>query len=393
MKTKMKRITITALAVAFLVTLDVPYATGKGSPFNRLGIASVECQCSFKVDASGASRRWVFRSEPRIRSVEREGPADGRLEAGDYIVAIDGKLIVTGEGGRRFSSIKAGEPVVITVRRDGRVLDERIVPRGVDSPFDGSAFADLQNDRLVDLSERIEELSRLAVDMERLKLDRLPELYSLEALEGVDSMMAGLNLRLGELEILNNMNVEGLEESLEDLERELATLQEATPAGSFGMGISFDGTVRRDDSDKAEWTFETPPVVTTVEFGSPAARAGLRTGDVLTEIDGVALDSREGGERFSRIEPGQSVEFTYERDDREHTVTMTAVDRPESRHRIGGLGWNLWRRDPAKFSMTLGGTRFEVRSEGSVRTETRDDDDVVVIETSDGTFELRRVRD
>jgi hypothetical protein len=42
--------------------------------------------------------------------------------------------------------------------------------------------------------------------------------------------------------------------------------------------------------------------------------------------------------------------------------------------------------------MTLGGTRFEVRSEGSVHTQTGDDD-VVVIETPDGTFELRRVRD
>lgn len=397
MNTTKKRITNIALATSLLLAFAAAAAAAAGgSPFDRLGITSVECDCSFKVDAGGTAQRWVFHAEPRVKSVDRRGPAAGRLEPGDYIVAIDGKLIVTGEGGRRFSAVAAGEPVVLTVRRGTRVFDEEFVPRRVDSqhPFDVSGFRFPDDERWLDLTREAEELSRLAVELEKLRFDKLPEIPAFDALEGMDSLFAGLDLRLEGLDALDDMNFDGLAESLRGLELELEALQDASPAGSFGMGISFDGSIRRngDEDGFAEWTFEEPPVVTTVEFGSPAARAGLRSGDVLAEIDGVALDSREGGERFSRITPGQSVEFTYERDGREDTVTMTAVERPESRRRVRGLGCNVGRREPAQFSMTLGGTRFEVHSSGSVHTRT-DDDDVVVIETPDGTFELRRVRE
>lgn len=382
------------ILVTAVMLAAVPDGARGGSPFDRLGISSVECDCSFTVDASGTSQRWVFHAEPRVVEVDRRGPARGHIEPGDYIVAIDGKLVTTGEGGRRFTAIAGGEPVVLTLRRDGRVVDERITPRAAGpGSFDVSAFQDFNNQRMVDLSDQVEELSRLAVEMQRLKMKDLPDLQNqLEGLQGLEALQ-DLDLRLEGLDALQDINLDGLKESLLDLQVDLGALQEASPAGSFGMGISFGGSIKRQDDGPAQWRFDDPPAVTTVEFGSPAARAGIRTGDVLTEIDGVALDSREGGERFSRIEPGQSVEFTVERDDSERTVTMTAVERPESRRRFGGFDWRVHRHDAAQFSMTMGGTRFDVYTEGSVQTVAGDDDNVVVIKTPDGTFELRRVKD
>ena len=57
------------------------------------------------------------------RQRARGGPAAGRLRDGDAIVAVDGQLITTSEGGRRFSAIDPGDRVRLSIRRGGRVQD------------------------------------------------------------------------------------------------------------------------------------------------------------------------------------------------------------------------------------------------------------------------------
>ncbi|NNJ03024.1 PDZ domain-containing protein [Streptomyces sp. PKU-MA01144] len=60
----------------------------------------------------------------------------------------------------------------------------------------------------------------------------------------------------------------------------------------------------------------------------PAAKAGLRAGDVITEFDGKPIDS--GPTLISEIwthKPGDKVQLTYERDGREATVTVTLGQR------------------------------------------------------------------
>lgn len=385
----MKIMKTIAGALTLLIVLATTAWGTSNSPFDRLGISSAECDCSFKIDAGGNAQRWVFRAEPRVSGIDRNGPADGVLEPGDYIVAIDGKLIVTASGGRRFSAIEGGEAVVLTIRRDGRVFDERVVPRGSGHRVDISGLEHLRDDRMLELSEQVERLSRMAAEAHS-SAQNLQRRARLEAL-GRDDQLEELERLRGLGDALEGFELDGLGESMRALEADLERLQDAMPAGSFGMGLSFSGDIRTGDDGVTEWLFEDAPVVTTVEFGSPAARAGMKAGDVLTKINGVDLDSREGGERFSRIEPGQTVEFTYERDGAAQTVSLKAVDRPRTkRHFLGNFNRNFNRRDPAQFSMTMGGTRIDVRCDGSVRTIATDNEDVVVIETPDGTFELRR---
>ena len=105
-----------------------------------------------------------------------------------------------------------------------------------------------------------------------------------------------------------------------------------SPAGWLGIGISCSHcSLYRQSGREAEWIFREPPTVMWVDNDGPAYRAGLRSGDTLTAIDGALLTSQEGGRGFARVQPGQTVHLTYRRDGRERQVDVTAVERPEAR--------------------------------------------------------------
>jgi 2-alkenal reductase len=65
-----------------------------------------------------------------------------------------------------------------------------------------------------------------------------------------------------------------------------------------------------------------------VEAGTPAAEAGLQSGDIITAIDGQPIDAENGFVTvLMRFDPGQEVEMTVIRDGSEMTVTVTLGTR------------------------------------------------------------------
>jgi putative serine protease PepD len=71
--------------------------------------------------------------------------------------------------------------------------------------------------------------------------------------------------------------------------------------------------------------------VTGVQAGGPAASAGLRTGDVITEIDGQpATNPDQVTELTIKKRPGEQVPLTYERNGTSHTATVTLGSQPSS---------------------------------------------------------------
>jgi putative serine protease PepD len=70
-------------------------------------------------------------------------------------------------------------------------------------------------------------------------------------------------------------------------------------------------------------------LVQEVASGSPAAQAGLRAGDLVTAVDGQAVQS--SGEMVARIrghKPGDKVTITVRRDGNQTTVSATLGERP-----------------------------------------------------------------
>jgi putative serine protease PepD len=66
-----------------------------------------------------------------------------------------------------------------------------------------------------------------------------------------------------------------------------------------------------------------------VRSGSPAERAGLRAGDVITRVDGRAVERAEEVHRaIESRKPGDELELTVERDGEPRTVTVTLGARP-----------------------------------------------------------------
>jgi putative serine protease PepD len=71
--------------------------------------------------------------------------------------------------------------------------------------------------------------------------------------------------------------------------------------------------------------------IESVQSGTPAARAGLQAGDVVTAVDGHSVaDAAALTAAISGHRPGDRVTLTYTRNGSEHTVTVTLGTRPSS---------------------------------------------------------------
>ena len=69
--------------------------------------------------------------------------------------------------------------------------------------------------------------------------------------------------------------------------------------------------------------------LTQVRTGTPAAQAGLQTGDVVTAVDGKQVRAAdELGTAIDAKKPGDRVSITYTRNGASHTVTVTLAERP-----------------------------------------------------------------
>ena len=116
--------------------------------------------------------------------------------------------------------------------------------------------------------------------------------------------------------------------------------------GNDGVGFAIPSSTVRSvagqliSSGKAEHAYlgvslssgSTTARVAEVRDGTPAARAGLKAGDVITALDGKSVAS--SGELESAIgahKPGDSVSLTYyTRNGTTHTVQLKLGSRPTS---------------------------------------------------------------
>jgi len=120
-----------ASACAFAVAAHAQ-ACPEGHPkTGDIGISHLLCvtgSCSVNL-RTDRGYRHKFSIEPKIQGLEKGGPSWGRLQNGDVLVAIDGVLVTTREGGRRLANLIPGRPVELRIRRAGREMTVTVIPR------------------------------------------------------------------------------------------------------------------------------------------------------------------------------------------------------------------------------------------------------------------------
>jgi membrane-associated protease RseP (regulator of RpoE activity) len=80
-------------------------------------------------------------------------------------------------------------------------------------------------------------------------------------------------------------------------------------------------------------------LVASVEAESPAGKAGLKAGDVVTAADGGRVDSpRDLSRAVRRKKAGDQVQLDVSRDRSKKQVTVTVAERPVREIRVGDFG-------------------------------------------------------
>jgi hypothetical protein len=157
----------------------------------------------------------------------------------------------------------------------------------------------------------------------------------------------------------------------------------------FGLECSIDGHWTSDNM-----RFTEPPKVFRVEPDSKAKEAGLRPRDVITHIDGIPMDTIEGTERFTKIIPGQRIEWSVFRDGKQLKVDMKAEPIPRWADRLGEEPKiNIMVNpmiDALRYSGLLGDTAIEVRGSVPVNVTVDEGRGQVIIQTGDTTVRLKK---
>ncbi len=322
------------VATASAQAASVSQVDGAACPATpaMIGITGVRCEnCTYHVMAGDpANAWWRFGSEPTIVAIRENTPAAAKLLQGDVIVAIDGQLITTTTGGERFARLEAGEAVTVTVRRGGREMDVRLTP-----------------------------VARCGTPAGVIGLDE----------EG------------------------GMARRVSAAER-AARAAEQQQRGWLGLSFTCDGCViASQGNDERVVAARGGLTIHDVVPGGPAYRAGVRTGDVLTHVQGHHVGSQEAWIAADRLAPGDRVVLTVTRDGRQHDLVTVAGARPvpaEVTEKLAGAVAVGGSRDRAQGSVSFVGNLGDVRIEvtGPV-TVTRTDEEVL-IEGENVTVRLRR---
>jgi hypothetical protein len=322
-----------------------PHCPG-GSVVGSIGYSELECNCSFSV-ADDGTRWYEFRAEPRIGGVRPGGPAAGVLQAGDVITAIAGHLITTREGGQRFANLEPGKPIVLTVRREGtnraggQWVEVKQVSVTPEPECAETTFLPPPPKWVADSVRWVSDSIRFVYDRRPMLSDPGPQ----PPPPPPPPPMAGGS------------------------------------RGYLGLNISCSdcGVVVGEDETPV-WVFSSYPTVEQVERHSPAWRAGLLSGDVLTHINGESLRSQTGGRLFGSVSPGDTVGMRYRRNTRPQFVRLVAEEPPAASR--AGVS-----EDVARFTGTIGDAFVQVT--GGPITVSRTEDQVI-IRSRDITVTVRK---
>jgi PDZ domain len=251
----------------------------------HLGVR-IACDCTVNAAPSDA-RPWRFRSAIRVDAVEPGGPADGVLRAGDAIVAADGVPVMEAAGARRLWSLRPGAFVRLTIERDGGRMEVTLRASAI-CPDDPRAIGRYAP-------------AVVAGGMPRPSAAGQPT----PAPSAQPGAPSGRPLPV-------------------------PTTPDLQPEGwlGFGLACSQCGWAREGGDAAPYWESAGEPILYAVQPGSPAARAGLREGDVLTHVAGQPITSARGGRALGAVRPDERLPLRIRRGGRTMEIVLVAGRRP-----------------------------------------------------------------
>jgi membrane-associated protease RseP (regulator of RpoE activity) len=174
--------------------------------------------------------------------------------------------------------------------------------------------------------------------------------------------------------------------------------------GYLGIAISCSNCSWKTSATTSIWRFSASPAVEAIDTLGPAARSGIRAGDVITAIDGLALTTDAGARRFSEVAPGQSYSLSVHGRTQARTVLIVATERPDGMGRAlaeslraAGEAIAITRRGPAadspiRFSGTIAGLDVVVRGSPDVTVLLDDQECGAVFLTATTRIQLKSPR-
>jgi TonB-dependent SusC/RagA subfamily outer membrane receptor len=283
------------------------------APGAAFGVTSYQCaSCGIK-QGIGARPQYVFQAEPIVL----ETAPGSVLKSGDVIEAVNGEPIMTQTGADRFTYPQAGQ-VTFTVRRGtARVQLTTSTPGCENKPAQPE-----------DASKPLITVDGVAVtDMNQLKP---AEIDNVEVLKGEAARaLYGERARNGVIVITTKRAtspkpaarpandpiyvIDGVVQPTPGL----AADTNLTPSGRrFGFAVGcLPSCTRTKASDGTDYyRFDGYPPVVALTPGGAAERAGIRVGDLVTEVDGKSVLTEDGALRFMRGTKTETLQLTVIRD-------------------------------------------------------------------------------
>lgn len=285
---------------------------------------------------AGWDRAWPrFGAEPVVTRVETDGPASGVIREGDAISAVAGLLVTTAEGSRRLGTIQPGDPLKLSLRRAGRLVDAEIVA-AAECVEKGPAAPSAPDLRVYGGSMR--------------SAGSAPDHRVERGWIGISAICA--------------------------------------PCG-----------FRQDESGRWYPYSESFPVVRHVEPGSPADEAGIQVGDEVRMIDGHSLKTDAGSRVWWNHAPGDTLRLTLARDLEEYTVELVASPPPPNLPPEARRAREYWSEELVRIEeegpTRYWGVIQDVflRARGNAEFVTIYEDEIVIETSGESTIRLRPRRD
>ena len=339
-----------ALATAGSAAAQSRECSGGMPAFGSLGIGEFKCvggTCAINM-RNGDPYAHSFSTEPRIGDLDRNGPGRGVLRDGDILVAIDGTLITTAEGGRRLGSLEPGQDVRLTLRRDGREISAWLsaeasceLPRltvtsgtGWDATATALGYTFSATDSSF-LAAWSTSDSIAGVYLQSRPFGKWAEADSLRWARPLymfaDSAGRSYGFATSPLAMSEGAALSFDATTLGD---GLAFGAARAPRVEFGLELSCGDCGWRGFADAVRFATTEFPVVESVERGGPADGAGIMVGDVIIAVDGKPIASNEAGRRLGALSPGESVTLELRRGDRVVAVTLAPREASGRRQRM-----------------------------------------------------------